>query len=49
MAFSDLRGFIDETKKIGQLKVVEEADWRSEIGAMAFLAKNRMPEDNPAW
>jgi UbiD family decarboxylase len=48
MAFSDLRGFIDETKKIGQLKVVEGADWRSDIGTMAFLAKNRMPDDNPA-
>lgn len=46
MEFSDLRGFVSETQKIGQLKIIEGADWRSEIGAVAFLAKKR--EDNPA-
>lgn len=46
MAFFDLRGFISEAEKIGQLKVVEGADWRSEIGAITFLAKKKV--DNPA-
>ena len=46
MAFSDLRGFIEEAGRIGQLKIVEGADWRSEIGAITFLAKKR--EDSPA-
>ncbi len=30
MAFSDLRGFIGEVEKIGQLKIIEGADWKSE-------------------
>jgi len=46
MPFSDLRGFMSEAEKIGQLKVIEGADWRSEIGAITFLAKKR--DDNPA-
>jgi len=41
VAFSDLRGFIEEVDKIGQLKIVEGADWRSEIGALTFLVKKR--------
>jgi 4-hydroxy-3-polyprenylbenzoate decarboxylase len=46
MAFSDLRGFIQETEKIEELKIVEGADWRSEIGAVTFLAKET--KNNPA-
>ncbi|MFC1815453.1 UbiD family decarboxylase [Thermodesulfobacteriota bacterium] len=41
MEYSDLRGFISAAKTIGQLKIIEGADWRSEIGAITFLAKKK--------
>jgi UbiD family decarboxylase len=46
MSFCDLRGFIAELEKIDQLKIVEGADWRNEVGAVSFLAKKK--DNNPA-
>ncbi len=46
MKFEDLRGYIRAIQEIEELRVIEGADWRSEIGAVAFLAKKK--ENNPA-
>ncbi len=34
----DLREFITKVKDLGELRVIENADWNLEIGAMTFLA-----------
>ena len=38
MVFKDLRGFIEQAKELGELKVVEGADWDKEIGAITQLS-----------
>ena len=34
----DLRGFISKVEKLGELRVIEGADWNLEIGGAAYLA-----------
>ena len=34
MIFNDLRDFIKESEKLGELKLIEGADWDLEIGAI---------------
>jgi len=34
----DLRGFIDRVKELGELRVIEGANWDLEIGAVTYLA-----------
>ncbi len=34
----DLREYVDKVKEIGELKLIEGADWNLEIGAITFLA-----------
>ena len=37
MAFEDLRQFLDACEEIGELRMVEGADWDLEIGTLAEL------------
>ena len=37
MAFSDLRSFIDGAQRIGELKIIDGADWNLEIGCLTEL------------
>jgi UbiD family decarboxylase len=37
MAFADLRAFIDGAARIGEMKVIEGADWNLEIGCLTEL------------
>ncbi|HLC25170.1 MAG TPA: UbiD family decarboxylase [bacterium] len=46
MAFTDLRDFIEKAKAIGELRVVEGADWNLEIGVLTELACHH--ESRPA-
>src|SRR5688500_9202591 len=34
IAYQDFRGFIEEAKKISEWRLIEDADWDSEIGAL---------------
>ena len=42
----DLRGFIKKVDELGELKVIEGADWNQEIGSIAHVAA--MKPDPPA-
>ena len=42
MRFNDLRDWIKETEKLGELKRVEHADWDLEIGVIVDLYQERM-------
>ena len=37
--FKDMRGFLEEVEKIGELKIIEGADWNGEIGLLRFSAR----------
>ena len=37
MAFADLRAFIDAAARIGEMKLIEGADWNLEIGCLTEL------------
>ena len=41
MSFSDLRGWMQEAEKIGQLEVARGAHWNLEIGAITELARRQ--------
>ncbi|OPY76294.1 MAG: hypothetical protein A4E65_03204 [Syntrophorhabdus sp. PtaU1.Bin153] len=41
--FYDLREFIEESEKAGEVKVVEGADWDLEIGTIMHLAGDSGP------
>ena len=46
MLYSDLRGWIDEVEKFGELKRIPGVDWNLEMGALTeFYART---EPNPA-
>ena len=34
LAYHDFRSFVEEAKKISDYRVIEEADWDAEIGAL---------------
>ena len=38
MLYRDLRGWLDGVESLGELRVVEGADWNQEIGAVAEVA-----------
>ena len=42
----DLRAWLDEVRKLGELKDVHGADWNLELGALSEL--NVKKENNPA-
>jgi len=46
MAYSDLRDFIEKAKAMGELRVIEGADWDLEIGVLTELACHH--ESRPA-
>ncbi|MFC1901947.1 UbiD family decarboxylase [Chloroflexota bacterium] len=39
----DLREYIDKVKEIGELKVIDGADWDQEIGAISYLVAKATP------
>ena len=42
MPFPDLRSFIDGAQRIGELKVIDGADWNLEIGCLTeLMARNK--------
>ena len=38
LAYHDFRSFIEEAKKISDYRVIEDADWDGEIGALTWGA-----------
>jgi UbiD family decarboxylase len=47
MAYKDVREWIQRVDEMGELKVIEGADWNLEIGALAVLA-SKHKENSPA-
>ena len=47
MAYKDVREWIEQVERIGELKVIEGADWNLEIGALSVLA-SKHKENSPA-
>ncbi|HUF40816.1 MAG TPA: hypothetical protein VMR20_02570 [Verrucomicrobiae bacterium] len=47
MSYNDLRGWIRKVGEIGELKVIEGADWDLEISALSVLA-SKHKENSPA-
>ena len=47
MAYKDVREWIQKVDEMGELKVVEGADWQLEIGALSVLASKHR-ENSPA-
>jgi len=47
MAYKDVREWIQRVDEMGELKVIEGADWNLEIGALAVLA-SKQKENSPA-
>ena len=47
MPFNDLRDFIAECRKIGEVKDIEGADWNLEIGGLTEALVNAKPETHP--
>lgn len=47
MSYNDLREWIRKVGEIGELKVIEGADWDLEIGALSVLA-SKHKENSPA-
>jgi len=47
MPFNDLRDFITECRKLGQVKDIEGADWDLEIGGLTEALVNAKPETHP--
>jgi UbiD family decarboxylase len=47
MSYSDLRQWLNQVDAIGELKVIKDADWNLEIGAVTDLAV-RNPRKSPA-
>jgi len=41
---NDLRGFIDEAKKISQWREIEGADWDKEIGSLIEATAELIPQ-----
>jgi UbiD family decarboxylase len=41
MVFDDLRSFLDECEKCGDLEKVEGADWNLEIGTISEMAAEK--------
>ncbi len=46
MGYNDLRGWLEEVEKMGELKTVEGAHWEKEIGGISEMMAQRA--DNPA-
>lgn len=40
MSYRDVREWIQKVDEMGELKIVENADWNLEIGALSVLASN---------
>jgi len=47
VSYKDVRGWIQQVDKMGELKVIEGADWNLEIGGLSVLASKHR-EDSPA-
>ncbi len=47
MSYKDVREWIQRVEEMGELKVVEGADWNLEIGALSVLA-SKHKENSPA-
>ena len=47
MSYKDVREWIQKVQEMGELKVVEGADWNLEIGALSVLA-SKHKENSPA-
>ena len=48
MAYQDLRGWLSEVEKLGQLRRIHGAHWRLEMGAITELLYRRGPYPPPA-
>lgn len=51
MTYKDVREWIQKVDQMGELKVIEGADWNLEIGALTVLASNaiRVTPGRQAW
>src|SRR4026207_333237 len=47
MGYKDVREWIEQVERMGELKVIEGADWNLEIGALSVLA-SKHKENSPA-
>ena len=47
MSYKDVREWIQQVQAMGELKVIEGADWNLEIGALSVLA-SKHKENSPA-
>ncbi len=47
MSYKDVREWIRQVEEMGELKIVEGADWNLEIGALSVLA-SKHKENSPA-
>ena len=47
MSYKDVREWIKKVDEMGELKIVEGADWNLEIGALSVLA-SKHKENSPA-
>ena len=47
MSYKDLREWLKQVKEMGELKVIEGADWSEEIGILRYLARKK-DCDSPA-
>ena len=47
MSYKDVREWIEKVQEMGELKIVEGADWNLEIGALSVLA-SKHKENSPA-
>ncbi len=47
MSYKDVREWINKVGEMGELKIVEGADWNLEIGALSVLA-SKHKENSPA-
>jgi hypothetical protein len=48
MSYKDVREWIQKVDQMGELTVIEGADWNLEIGALTVLASNALSGSRPA-
>src|SRR5918999_6046573 len=44
LSYNDFRGFVEEAKKISDYRIIENADWDGEIGALVESTAELVPQ-----